>query len=382
MYKFAAEIQIRSQGSRLLTLSAPHINHNPSKDDKEDSSRLNCHPGIRPEPFRLLFSGGYRGTHSVPARHRRRSRRRTRSQRVLRTDRRTHPLDQFPLRRNAYLPEYPRPTTLPYRCNGHEKCADSPAHLCQPDVYPDAGLLHPAAGIRHTGMAGRLRQHHVGLLVLLLHSDFGGTHLEVSHLCLHPAHNSGHRARLPSTCWQAAYSQPSSSPCKSCPTTCRCPTTSCSSSCSSQHIFEDAWRNKTLPRFFKASAVLLVAALIGVAANLSNLYHTYTYSKETMRGKASWCRPVMPPSKPAADWTVTTSPTGATASAKPGHCSFPTSKAVPPPPPSARAKPPWKRPIRCTEACTIHSAVLRQPRPWTAGPIDRFCSSSCWAALS
>ena len=50
--------------------------------------------------------------------------------------------------------------------------------------------------------------------------------------------------------------------------------------------FEDAWRNKTLPQFFKASAVLVVAALIGVAANLSNLYHTYTYSKETMRGKS------------------------------------------------------------------------------------------------
>lgn len=50
--------------------------------------------------------------------------------------------------------------------------------------------------------------------------------------------------------------------------------------------FEDAWRNKTLPKFFKASAVLVVAALIGVAANISNLYHTYTYSKETMRGKS------------------------------------------------------------------------------------------------
>lgn len=50
--------------------------------------------------------------------------------------------------------------------------------------------------------------------------------------------------------------------------------------------FEDAWRNKTLSKFFKASAVLVVAALIGVAANLSNLYHTYTYSKETMRGKS------------------------------------------------------------------------------------------------
>ena len=50
--------------------------------------------------------------------------------------------------------------------------------------------------------------------------------------------------------------------------------------------FEKAWREKTLPQFFKASAVLVVAALIGVAANLTNLYHTYTYSKETMRGKS------------------------------------------------------------------------------------------------
>ena len=49
---------------------------------------------------------------------------------------------------------------------------------------------------------------------------------------------------------------------------------------------EEAWKNKTLPQFFRASGVLLVAALIGVAANLSNLYHTYTYSKETMRGKS------------------------------------------------------------------------------------------------
>ena len=50
--------------------------------------------------------------------------------------------------------------------------------------------------------------------------------------------------------------------------------------------FEEAWRNKTLKQFFRATAVLVVAALIGVAANLSNLYHTYTYSKETMRGKS------------------------------------------------------------------------------------------------
>ena len=50
--------------------------------------------------------------------------------------------------------------------------------------------------------------------------------------------------------------------------------------------FEKAWRTKTLPQFFKASAVLIVAALVGIAANVSNLYHTYTYGKETMRGKS------------------------------------------------------------------------------------------------
>ena len=50
--------------------------------------------------------------------------------------------------------------------------------------------------------------------------------------------------------------------------------------------FEKAWRTKTLPQFFKASAVLIVAALVGIATNVSNLYHTYAYSKETMRGKS------------------------------------------------------------------------------------------------
>lgn len=50
--------------------------------------------------------------------------------------------------------------------------------------------------------------------------------------------------------------------------------------------FEEAYRKKELPHFFKASAVLVVAALIGIGANLSSLYHTYEYSKETMRGKS------------------------------------------------------------------------------------------------
>lgn len=50
--------------------------------------------------------------------------------------------------------------------------------------------------------------------------------------------------------------------------------------------FADAWRKKELPSFFKATAVLLAAGLTGVSINLSNLYHTYDYGKETMRGKS------------------------------------------------------------------------------------------------
>ena len=48
----------------------------------------------------------------------------------------------------------------------------------------------------------------------------------------------------------------------------------------------EAYRQHTMPQFLKASAVLVVAGLVGVAINLSNLYHTYTYSMETMRGKS------------------------------------------------------------------------------------------------
>lgn len=47
-----------------------------------------------------------------------------------------------------------------------------------------------------------------------------------------------------------------------------------------------AWKEKQMPRFLKASAVLVVFGLVGVCINLSNLYHTYQYSKESMRGKS------------------------------------------------------------------------------------------------
>ncbi|MCD8310556.1 MAG: YfhO family protein [Prevotellaceae bacterium] len=49
-------------------------------------------------------------------------------------------------------------------------------------------------------------------------------------------------------------------------------------------FFVEAWKKKQMPRFWRATGVLAIAAVIGVAANLSNLYHTYTYSKQTMRG--------------------------------------------------------------------------------------------------
>lgn len=48
----------------------------------------------------------------------------------------------------------------------------------------------------------------------------------------------------------------------------------------------NAWRRGRLLQFGKQTAVLVVAALLGVCMNLSNLYHTYEYSKETMRGKS------------------------------------------------------------------------------------------------
>ncbi len=48
----------------------------------------------------------------------------------------------------------------------------------------------------------------------------------------------------------------------------------------------EAVRSRQLARFGKATAVCFVAAAIGVAANLSNLYHTWEYTHESMRGKS------------------------------------------------------------------------------------------------
>lgn len=51
-------------------------------------------------------------------------------------------------------------------------------------------------------------------------------------------------------------------------------------------FFVKALREKQLQSFLKSSAIVIVAAGIGVAINISNLYHTWQYQKESMRGKS------------------------------------------------------------------------------------------------
>ena len=48
----------------------------------------------------------------------------------------------------------------------------------------------------------------------------------------------------------------------------------------------DAVRNHRLVQFGKATGVCFVAAALGVVINLSNLYHTWQYTQESMRGKS------------------------------------------------------------------------------------------------
>ncbi len=51
-------------------------------------------------------------------------------------------------------------------------------------------------------------------------------------------------------------------------------------------FFLQAMREKRLAHFAKATAACVVGALIGICMNLSNLYHTWQYSQESMRGKS------------------------------------------------------------------------------------------------
>lgn len=52
-----------------------------------------------------------------------------------------------------------------------------------------------------------------------------------------------------------------------------------------------AIREKELLSFGKATAGIAVAAVLAVCLNASNLYHTYEYSKDTMRGKSELVKP-------------------------------------------------------------------------------------------
>ncbi|MEM6263824.1 MAG: hypothetical protein AAGI38_15025 [Bacteroidota bacterium] len=51
-------------------------------------------------------------------------------------------------------------------------------------------------------------------------------------------------------------------------------------------LFADALKKQALPEFFKATAVLLLAAILGFLPNTSRIWTTYEYADETMRGKA------------------------------------------------------------------------------------------------
>lgn len=53
----------------------------------------------------------------------------------------------------------------------------------------------------------------------------------------------------------------------------------------------DAIRQKQFIHFLKASAVCLVGGILGVMVNVSNLYHTWQYQNESMRGKSELVKP-------------------------------------------------------------------------------------------
>jgi hypothetical protein len=50
--------------------------------------------------------------------------------------------------------------------------------------------------------------------------------------------------------------------------------------------FAGAVKSRTLPSFIKASVILMVAGLVGMFTHITNLWATYEYGKETIRGKS------------------------------------------------------------------------------------------------
>ena len=53
----------------------------------------------------------------------------------------------------------------------------------------------------------------------------------------------------------------------------------------------DSIRQKRIGHFLKASGICIVGGLLGLAANLPNLYHTWEYQKESMRSKSELVKP-------------------------------------------------------------------------------------------
>jgi len=56
-------------------------------------------------------------------------------------------------------------------------------------------------------------------------------------------------------------------------------------------VLVDALRNEGLPQFLYATGAVFIAVLIGVTPNFGNLYSTYEYSEETIRGESELTPP-------------------------------------------------------------------------------------------
>ncbi len=56
-------------------------------------------------------------------------------------------------------------------------------------------------------------------------------------------------------------------------------------------FFIEALKAKRLTGFWKGTAISIMAALVGIGINISNLYHTWQYGQESMRGKSELVKP-------------------------------------------------------------------------------------------
>ncbi len=168
----------------------------------------------------------------------------------------------------------PRVTTLPSADICTESISPFSSELRMAHIYHDARVLYPAKGIRHTGMARRVRRNHLGIFVLFLHSDSCRTYLEIYYFSLYSTYDSRYSTCLPKYLLGGIITA-----------------LFMAMQILSNHVqmtyyflfvilfmvgafFEDAWRKRT-PQFFKATGVLIVAGLIGYPST-SQTYTTLT----------------------------------------------------------------------------------------------------------